>query len=153
ITSFSAHCLVDNTLIYRREHRDSLSITHRNTAALIPFAQKDVVDSFLQGIDGRYLKIVDDALEKLSADYPSIVANHISGDAAQQKKINDKIAVETKKMAQSIRESLTSHRDRMHVAPLLEIIGILPKNELAEMAESLVNLTSLKRKMSTAMET
>ena len=36
--------------------------------------------------------------------------------------------------------------------PIIEMLGHLQKDELAEMAESLVNLTAFKRKMSKEME-
>lgn len=35
----------------------------------------------------------------------------------------------------------------------MDIVGALPTNELAEMAEMLVNMTSFKRKISESLET
>jgi hypothetical protein len=40
-----------------------------------------------------------------------------------------------------------------HIAPIIDIVGMLPKDELAEMAESLVNLTSFKRRVTPQAET
>ena len=37
--------------------------------------------------------------------------------------------------------------------PILDMVSVLPKDELAAMAESLVNLTVFKRKVSKAVET
>ncbi len=40
-----------------------------------------------------------------------------------------------------------------HIDHVLNVVGILPKDELAAMAESLVNLTSFKRRVTMAQET
>ena len=42
---------------------------------------------------------------------------------------------------------------RKFVGPVLDIVGDLPKDELAAMAESLVNLTSFKRRITAEAET
>jgi hypothetical protein len=154
VQTFSPQCITKNRLIFRRETDESYAITHDHGAALIPFAQKDVVDTFLRGIDRRYLRIVNEALSKLSTDYPAIVAQHFGAtDPAKTSAIASKLAVETQKLADALRQKLEEHRDKNHVNPLLAVIGTLPKNELAEMAEALVSLTSLKRKMSNDLET
>ena len=44
-------------------------------------------------------------------------------------------------------------RTQKFVAPIMEIVEHLPKEELAEMAEALVNLTALKRRVSLDLET
>ena len=44
-------------------------------------------------------------------------------------------------------------RKRKFVAPIMNIVEHLPKEELAEMAEALVNLTALKRRVSLDLET
>lgn len=40
-----------------------------------------------------------------------------------------------------------------HIDQVLSVVGILPKDELAAMAESLVNLTSFKRRVTMTQET
>ena len=44
-------------------------------------------------------------------------------------------------------KKITSHLRDDHVVPLLQSIGALEKSELAEVAESLIALTSVKRKI------
>lgn len=50
-------------------------------------------------------------------------------------------------------DALTKHKREFHVDPILEVVAMLPKDDLASMAESLVNLTVLKRRISTDQET
>ena len=48
---------------------------------------------------------------------------------------------------------MTEYRSAMHTKPLISSVSVLPKEELAILAESLVNLTALKQKMSMDNET
>ena len=43
--------------------------------------------------------------------------------------------------------------ESQHSGPIMSIVSMLPKEELAEMAEALVNLTSLKRRVTPEDET
>ena len=45
------------------------------------------------------------------------------------------------------------YKDINFVEPIISVVAILPKDELALMAESLVNLTMFKQKMSIGTET
>ncbi len=50
-------------------------------------------------------------------------------------------------------DGLSSVRRDAYWYPVIQVVGVLPKDELASMAESLVNLTSFKRKVSLQAET
>jgi hypothetical protein len=52
------------------------------------------------------------------------------------------------------RQKLTDYQSKQHISPVIDAIAVLPKDLLAEVAESLVNLTSFKRRISmTSAET
>ena len=51
------------------------------------------------------------------------------------------------------RDRLRSHRSEFYVEPIMTVVHMLPKDELAAMAESLINLTSFKRRVSMEEET
>lgn len=44
-------------------------------------------------------------------------------------------------------------RNEMSVQPIIRVVSMMPKDELAAMAESLVNLTSFRRKVTEEAET
>ena len=50
------------------------------------------------------------------------------------------------------RDQLNDLLEKENLQPIMSIVGRLPKEELAEMAEALVNLTSLKRRVTPAAE-
>jgi hypothetical protein len=48
---------------------------------------------------------------------------------------------------------LMKFADQTKIQPIINVVGMLPKDELAEMAESLVNLTSFERRVTPEAET
>jgi len=65
------------------------------------------------------------------------------------KKLSDKIP----ELIGVFNDKLDGYSRRRHIAPIMNAVAALPKDELAAMAESLVNLTSFKRRISTDAET
>lgn len=155
VRTFSPHFVCRNKLIYRDEPDRSHELSHGdNDAALIPFAQSDVVESFLNGIDPRYSQIVRKSMSGICKSYPNLVAQHIPDDDPDKKKSAlALLSSELKKMADAIDAEFRELREKQHTNPLLAVISSLPKNELAELAEALVSITSLKRKVSNDLET
>jgi hypothetical protein len=154
VKAFSPHLIISNRLIYKDDADQSYAVSHGGDAALIPFAQKDVVDTILQGIDTRYYSILLSVLNELADKYPRIVETHLAGQSISDKdKILAKIKADADVITQSVHTKINEYRDKEHVSPLLAVIGVLPKDELAAMAEALVGLTSVKRKMSPKIET
>jgi len=50
-------------------------------------------------------------------------------------------------------KDLNQHIHNKHISPVLSMVRVLPKDELAAMAESLVSLTAFKRRMTDSLET
>ena len=137
LRTFSPHLMALNRLIYQEEKEESFRISHDQSAALIPFAQKDVADAFLKGIDRRYLQMFSGAMAEITKSYPQLLVESVTwaDDSAKQ------IALQTlKKVAKKTEKGITSrikkHLTESHLEPLLDVIGVLPKDELAAMAEA-----------------
>ena len=116
-----------------------------STAELRPFAQHDMVDMFMRGMAP--------ALNKYIIDLFSEVLDRINDSSKQLRKENtdsDMINMVTnaKKL---IEEELEKTEREYFINPVIEMLGSLGKQQLAEMAETLIELTSFKRKIS--MET
>lgn len=73
--------------------------------------------------------------------------------AESRESTRQRLAELSKQALTDFRERINRHVADKHIRPLLDVIGFLPKDELAAMAEALVNLTSVKRKMSLELET
>ncbi|MCL2439698.1 MAG: hypothetical protein FWD15_04275, partial [Alphaproteobacteria bacterium] len=109
---------------------------------VIPLAQRDMTDLFVKGIDNQvydfivsqYNQFIDDLFTKLPGVNPTLTRY-----------------IKTNKNAISTRIQGVLQQEK--IQPLLDVINILSKDELAELSESLVNLQALKHKMSLNMET
>lgn len=152
LKALSCHCIVRNRLIFRDD--GSVAVTFDQNAVLVPFAQSDVVETFLRGVDPRYAQLIDGYLTTLFGEFPDLVAKHVkTKDKKELDDLLDKLRKDSSDSLQRCRDGLNSHLQRKHINPLTNVISVLPIDELAAMAGSLVHLTTSKRKMSFEMET
>lgn len=123
------------------------------------FAQTDVVNTFLMGVDIDIVNNIGYFFEKTINDYPDKILEAIE----QNRKINGKPLNNLKKeiclISKSNNEILEDYKKlieeliKTSTNPLLKSVGSLPKEELSNMAESLIHITSLKRKVEEGLET
>lgn len=121
---------------------------------IIPFAQDDIVNSFLNGIDDRFglfhtavfshtmELVVEEALKEhsqLNADERKVAMRLI------QDKVNESV--------ETIREETSSFAQDQFREPVMDVLRTAPKETLAEVAESLVSITSLRQRVSGELET
>jgi hypothetical protein len=127
--------------------------SHDRSVAIIPFAQREMVVAFMEGIaqevEGR---IVDDVRDLLSS-YPRLLLDRIDGIAADRKEqIAERLETLGEEVFDSFRASLEEYKRQSFVRPVLRVVARLPKDELASMAETLVHLTWFKRRVSLQTE-
>ncbi|MEO6872455.1 MAG: hypothetical protein ABI233_09590 [Chthoniobacterales bacterium] len=71
----------------------------------------------------------------------------------QKDLLNKKLTDNVPELINAFNIQLDNYSRHRHISPVVNAVGALPKDELAAMAESLVNLTSFKRRVSTDAET
>ncbi|MEC5316366.1 hypothetical protein NGF69_12440 [Enterococcus casseliflavus] len=96
-------------------------------STIIPFAQDDVVNTVVQGIDPQ--------LSQFLVDQSAVF------DGLDKEKYN------------RIINNLSEIQRKVYIEPMLDMIALLPVEETSVIAETLMNLTSFKRKYSTSVET
>ncbi len=122
-------------------------------AAILPFAQREIVDAFLQGIDPGYIKylrgrwqhVIDTLGTKIADEAGLTGTKRTQVEAATKKHCQDAAGTDGTEIERMIQ--------RDYVSPILDAVLMLPKDELGAMAESLVNLTSFRHKVSREAET
>lgn len=141
---------VDNRLRYYLAEENAAHISNKNKAAIRPFAQTDVIDTILSGVDPSldniYLNNFRDSFVKYNNEILRIIGNTNPQLSAQIKALD--IDELTKVYAKD------NHRIKTikYIRPLMNAVGTLSKEDLAEMAESLIYLTYLKRRITFAEE-
>jgi hypothetical protein len=122
-------------------------------ARVIPFAQKEMVERFLYGLDGN--------IERSISQFCKLTIPTISEQILAHLEMSDEDRAGLARKAREAEEAFlselqTERFDDIRSQSRSDIEGMvefMPKPELATMAEALVNLTSMKRKVSRGMET
>jgi predicted transcriptional regulator len=126
------------------------------TGVVLAFAQSDMVQLFMNGVDSGYMQFFAGLVDRIFVDgFPSTIADSLKGrlTPSQINKLKKELNSAAATGFQSIVENITQYSKEMHWSPIVQIVAHLPKNELASMAEALVNLTSLKRHITSEAET
>ncbi|MEW6349609.1 MAG: hypothetical protein AB1646_11150 [Thermodesulfobacteriota bacterium] len=152
LRSFQIQGMVDGKP--KLEDKQSAVIGPDSSAALLPFAQREMVDTFMSGIDPKLLVSLSQYIRKVLNDYPEIMVSKIAGLSAPAKSM---LVNELRTAGDEVLKVFLSDTNketwRSYVQPVLDAIQALPKDELAAMAEALVNLTSFKRRVTLNAET
>lgn len=120
------------------------------TASITAFAQREMVDSFMRGIEPSMEDAVFNIIDKVLEGYDHQIQEHLNIDfTTEQVKDLKNLGNE---MYDSIKKSVEEYQQSNYIDPLLGIVRSLPTEELAEMTEALVNLTSFKRRVTRATE-
>lgn len=156
--TYKIECVIGNKIKYLKDEEKSHEIGS-SSAAIIPFAQDDMIYTFIHGVDQMFYSVLLNSLDHILKTFFESVINTNQGKEVLNKKQSnsvDKISPEATIMAQDLLDKLykemENYQQDNHVNPILMTIDILPKDELGAMAEALVNLTSLKRRVTTDEE-
>jgi hypothetical protein len=128
------------------------AMNHSSAAVIVPFAQQDMIRLFVEGVTPRYEEYIEAYFSKVVSDLGGIVTSLLPSGSVTGK-LEDDLNTSGEALLRTLSQDLEERRHQLYVDPLLSIVGSLPMDELASLAESLVNLTSLRRRVSLDEET
>lgn len=125
---------------------DTTDISHNNVSEIKDFAQSEMVKTFIYGasiealveIDRIFVKTVDAYTDAL------VKAGHLKAGLDLE---DAKVAAKTNFSTQT-----SSYLSTEHSRPLRNVIGMLSVDELAELAETLISIESLKERVTRPTE-
>jgi hypothetical protein len=107
----------------------------------------------MSGIDPRLTDALVESLSEIFHEYPQAIIDSIETmNDAEKFNLKTQFQPKSDELVMRISTYMKNYR-ASNVVPIINVVISLPKTELAAMAESLVNLTSLKRKVSLQAET
>ncbi|MFZ0268196.1 hypothetical protein [Caulobacter sp.] len=123
---------------------ETIDIDRRGvTAAIVPFAQKDMPQRFIYGLDdalqNRIERIVGGVVDQIVAAKPRTYSREVASEIRSA-------------ASASVRTALGEFKSESE-QKLKSVVNFMSKRELAEIAYSLVELTSRKRRFSDDQET
>lgn len=118
---------------------------------VLPFAQDDIVNLVMEGIQGEYLDFIKYTLEGALEDKcERIIQNYVqNSDKATERSLQKK---DNEAIVSGFMDGFKKMRKESTISPILNVISSLPKDEMADMAEALVEITSLRRKVDSQLE-
>lgn len=151
LINFEMEQMVESRPRYRLAGKTEINAD--NTAAVTPFAQLDMVQAFMNGIQHG----LSDYMTKTTDDlFSGVVDAMIQIVTAKDKKLGAELSITISPNVDSLKKQLFTdwkNRQRRYWEPVVGIVSTLPKDELASMAEALVNLTKFRRRVTNVPET
>ena len=127
-----------------RSSVDETVIAREGTsAAIVPLAQREVIETFMDGADPEFLHWLGPSVAQLLSDFSQDVFPERM-NTRQRRALTD----EASEFSADFIARAAEWMRKRHSDPTLEVVEHLPKRELAAMAEALVSITSLKRRVS-----
>lgn len=130
-----------------------IDVTRSMTGAMRAFAQGEMVQRFMSGFDPLLGSALMTAFAEVLKESCLEVLNKYGSSRKTTAKSKTDVIEAVHASMHKLVEQVESFTTRAFSNPIVEMISLLPKDELANLAESLVALTSLKRRVSRDMET
>jgi hypothetical protein len=104
-------------------------------------------------MDPRFEQAIVASLDRIFHEYPPTIIDSIEKlDDDERKDLKERFLQTSDELIVRLRQQLQGYRI-YNYGPIMNVVTTLPKSEMAALAESLVNLTSLKRRVSLEAET
>lgn len=144
---------IDNSFVI--EHIEENSVNKETSVVLTPFAQVDTITNFLNGIDDStafqiityFTKVIEEYSDKLI----QVINSSNIIDSEKSFKLNE-INEDKNKICYDFSIFIDKLKKENH-NPIIKSMESLPKEELANLSESLINITSMKLKVQDNLET
>lgn len=164
ILSIQVTFAIGDQLRYRKDA--DYAVTHSQPSRIVPFAQKDVVHTILQGISPETLsytkEIFEGVMREVTKTVKTAFEDRLKALIDQTEGAEEKVGKEfgaairntmniegiISPMTHTFHEELRTRIVQTHVNPMINTVSQLSKEDLAEMAGSLIYMTYLKRRFS-----
>jgi hypothetical protein len=118
------------------------------------FAESDEIISFLEGADPKLFEKIEIEIQQLLEMQTNVIIdNIIELNCEEKQQYKEKLFKLQVPLFNKFKDSFRDYRYRKFSYPIIQIISRAPKSELAILAETLIQLTSIKRKVSWERET
>ncbi len=121
-----------------------------SSAYVMAFAQGEMVHQFMEGIDPDFLDYSISSTQTTLKEFGKTI---IDGLDISDPKVEQAVMDAAEKLAETYQKEAQEFRIKKLVGPTMSAVSHLPMEELADMAEALVSLTSLRRRVSLSQET
>lgn len=129
------------------------NVSNSNNACVVPFAQPDVANTVVRGIDQKLKDTITDGVYHHFDSFRNDIKEVLRKASAPDILLNAIANINIGDMVSPFVDDLNNYIRENYTGKLLDTVALLNKEDLADMAESLVRMTSLKRHVTTDDET
>lgn len=145
------HCVVDGKddgylRHWTLSNSCDFNVTRMLRGTIIPFAQNDMTRLFLEGIFARHIRWIGRTITGLLDRKSEDIVNRYVPEAERVVELRMQ-KDDNAKMTDKLQVKFMDYRQETFVDPVMEVVSNLPKEDMAQMAEASVELTSLRRKV------
>jgi predicted transcriptional regulator len=148
LQAFEIEGIVLDQPIYASSGGTTITTGANESAAVNGFAQSDVIHMFMEGVAPDYQEFVDSYIDVVITRFAEALTDQVKNRGFRRR-----LEGARDELRKEFAHELWNQRYNNYIEPVLDVVQSLPIDELAALAESLVNLTSLKRKISRDDET
>ncbi len=123
----------------------SVIIDDQFNGAIMPFAQRDVIDNIITGINSEITSAYANTMFSVLKSYNQKLIDVFSEDPEITKEIS---SLNISEWVDVFNKTMGEYIGNKFILPIVNAVSTLSKEDLAEMAESLIKLTYLQRRMS-----
>ncbi len=126
------------------------NISDGNDGSIMPFAQRDVIDTLISGISPEINETLFSTFNKFLKGYNNHIIKLVEESNPELAEQLNSIDIEG--ICGEFMDEIDEVKRIKNIMPTVDTVSILSKEDLAEMAESLIYLTYLKRRISSDEE-
>jgi len=121
------------------------------TGVVMAFAQRDMAHLFMEGVSPNYVAFFLEVLKGLIAQKSEQVLERTpAGEKLVESALQEK---ENELIMSNVMSAFLAMKQMQVINPLMEAIRALPREEMMAMAEAFVELTSMRRKVDSRLQT
>jgi hypothetical protein len=152
LVAFETDGLIDGKLKVVEKSRVDIG-RHGPEADILGFAQDDMMKSFLEGVDPTIKQYLVSLARTAIMDTAKSVLKAVLNDDAQEAAALTAMSATLTQMQSAAEKKASDYIENNAAKPIRDMISAMPKQELSKLADSLIELTSLKRKVTRGQET
>jgi hypothetical protein len=123
------------------------------SAEILPFGQREMVYAFMEGAELFFTNTIFKCFHDILAQECLDVLDKYGESSQKTDEVKNKICKAVYRRMDELREVTQEFSTSTFSDPILDMVSLMPKDELPKLAEALVSLTSVKRRFSQDVET
>lgn len=146
LVHFRCYGLLFDRLIFERGTPPAATIAHDNVSEIVPFAKSDMIKTFMYGASPDVMSHTEEYLGKALAVFGAEL------EKAGLLPPNTDVSLHAAPIHAAVVEISGTYMVESHTNPLKQVIGLFSVPELADLAETLVRIESLKERVTKPTE-